>query len=127
MQAPRDQQDATGKSGNSGCSKIFHPPGQNGKALNLKSIHGQSVPLQRHWACTHHLPPDKVDKREVVDTQPPINIGSTTIEEIHEALRSSKIDKAPGPDGLTIELYKLQISRRRQPEVAGENLEPNVD
>ena len=105
---------------------MFHPPGQNGKALSLKSlhlnlffyklknIHGQSVPLdkkadalveyleQRHWACIQHLPPDKVDKREVVDTQPPINIGSITIEEIHDALRSSKTNKTPGPDGLTI-------------------------
>ena len=80
----------------------------------LKNIHGQSVPLdkkadalveyleQRHWACIQHLPPDKVDKREVVDTQPPINIGSITIEEIHDALRSSKTNKTPGPDGLTI-------------------------
>ena len=56
--------------------------------------------------CIQHLPPDKVDKREVVNTQPPINIGSITIEEVHDALRSSKTNKAPGPDGLTIELYK---------------------
>ena len=84
----------------------------------LKDIHGQSVPLnkkadalaeyleKRHWARIEHLPPDKVDKREVMDTKPLINTGSITIEEIHEALSSSKTNKAPGPDGLTIELYK---------------------
>ena len=51
-----------------------------------------------------HLPPDKVDKRDAVDTQPPINIGFIKEEEVQEALRTSKTNEAPGPDGLTIEL-----------------------
>ena len=36
-----------------------------------------------------------------------MNVGSITIKEVHEALRTSKSNKSPGPDDLTIELYKL--------------------
>ena len=103
----------------------------------LKDIHGQSFPLdkkadglaeyleKRHWACIQHLPPDKVDKREVVDTQPPINIGSITIEEINTwSFTLIKNKQSPRPRRPHIRI--VQISRRRH-EVAGENLEPNVD
>jgi hypothetical protein len=36
-----------------------------------------------------------------------MNVESITIKEVHEALRTSKSNKSPGPDDLTIELYKL--------------------
>ena len=45
--------------------------------------------------------------RHVVDTPPPIEIGSITAEEVREAIRTSTPNKAPGPDGLVIELYKF--------------------
>ena len=52
-------------------------------------------------------PPPKDYVRPVVDTPPPIEIGSITAEEVREAICTSTPNKAPGPDGLVIELYKF--------------------
>ena len=62
---------------------------------------------QKHWANTTYLPPDKVDKRRTVDTPPLVNVGPITIEEVREALRTSKSNKSLGPNGLTSEPCKL--------------------
>ena len=61
----------------------------------------------RHWAPIGRQPPPKDHLRPVVDTPPPIEIGSITAEEVREAICTSTPNKAPGPDGLVIELYKF--------------------
>ena len=85
----------------------------------MQAIHGQPVPLEkkadalaeylemRHWAPIDRHPPPKDHLRQVVDTPPPIEIGSTTAEEVRGAICTSTPNKAPGPDGLAIELYKF--------------------
>ena len=85
----------------------------------MQDIQGQPVPLEkkadalaeylemRHWAPIDRQPPPKDHVRPVVDTPPPIEIGSITAEEVREAICTSTPNKAPGPDGLVIELYKF--------------------
>ena len=37
---------------------------------------------------------------------PPIEVGSITVEEVQETVKTLKTNKAPGPDGMVTELYK---------------------
>lgn len=85
----------------------------------MQDIHGQPVPLEKkadalaeyldtkHWAPIDRQPPPKDCLGHVIDTPPPIEIGSITAEEVSEAIRASTPNKAPGPDGVVIELYKF--------------------
>ena len=85
----------------------------------MQDIHGQPVPLEKkadaiaeylerkHWAPIDHQSPPKENLRQVISTPPLIETGPITAEEVSEAIRASAPNKAPGPDGIPIELYKF--------------------
>ena len=85
---------------------------------NLRDINGRKVPLDKkaetlaeylelkQWAPVNDLQPTRDNLTPATISNPIFEVGSITLEETREAIQTLKSNKAPGPDGLVIELYK---------------------
>ena len=57
----------------------------------------------KHWGATEVRPPTALPKPPTV----PIEKGPITGQEIRRILRKAKNHKAPGPDHIPLEIYKM--------------------